>query len=131
MHLELSVLLCSKSSLILLCFAQQLFIPIPKFQISLVRPTSKWVLPLPISTLGLATVFMSATPMSEFPLPSVTTSLLLGHSASPACQLSCHPSFTICCPFLRKVPRRKLRYWSIAHKEVRKRMGYTKQVPQL
>lgn len=44
-HVELSGLIFYKISGILWCFAQQLFIPIPKFPISLVQSTSIWVLP--------------------------------------------------------------------------------------
>ena len=78
----------------------------------------------------LAYVWMSHLTLHSvqpvLPLPSVTTTFLPGHNATPACQPNCHPSFSTRCQFLCKVPGKKLRYWSIAHQEMRKRMGYIK-----
>lgn len=68
--------------------------------------------PYPAQLLSLPSLFTSASTMSKFSPPSVTASFFRGQNAAPACQLSCHPSFSICCLFVCKMPGRKLRYWS-------------------
>lgn len=67
--------------------------------------------PYPAQLLSLPSLFMSTSSMSKFPLPSVTPSFLCGQNAPPACQLSCHPSFSICRLFMCKMPGRKLGCW--------------------